>query len=970
MTSLSQSLTLSPMQPQDQQSPSSAGVRPKAILSRYLVQRLHFGYYGNKSVLSELAVRYLTARARLEFGYFVIRGRAFWNVLAEDLVEERQDMNLTVPTNREREGRDTKSGERNDSQRRQWQLLHLQQQARQGQNQGQGDDNDPSVYKDDDPDSVEQRQKIMRGHQRCEEREEELLMLEAVKYLNRKCPELLGTLMADIATSLSSSAASAASTMTMSERQAAASHWRCVALSQLVESQADLGDETLAHIPPTPFLTRRKDRRWMESLQQPPAHLLKLQDSNGQARFCGNMRMIQDDARLFQTASGLFEGLPTYPRKWRGPVNNIIDGPLSYSPEILKCLIFDYGYMPLPDDDADRKMHFKGGDRAATGDTDGFPSDGSHVVNKRNMKGAGTSIWYFYELQPAELVVSFLMHRAPEALDWLFERGFELMIQTDPNGPGISRTLLLQCCLPNCHAMVRHVFQAPTGSPCMQPSLIAITAKTELLGRVGKPARIQFQQEDFAQVIKGVASTHLEKTLKLMMEFGMEVSIVQDRLFELLQVPGGLSPTDVEEATLHILFVHCTEHAKPLVSAAASEPSLGTIELVNRAIQQSFEVQMGPVEEMDQEWKFMFEETIMNFRQAQLIVHPHVSNWILASLEPEHIAFQICFDHALLEALSKIAEWNTVQLKRLRKWVKNQENEASMKSIVDGRQWEEMKKRLVVDRDMDTDVSVQRETLHGRIGLDIEWTTNRRIARDNPEIVANVPKGDVMISVSDDNRLQLDNGITQEFSICRQRISEDDEPDANMVVEAFLRKEAIVQEKHFIWLAMGLVTASLQGERVIDIPNSKTTGGQSQSIPVRMACSTEAYRLVCLLAFAYVRQSMLDEDDSMMSDLSSAERPYGVFDRSTVYQASIPGPVPVQVSSSSSTSSTSSSSGWVTLLPASVSKIRELEAYLNDQLGADAKLLVEILSEIECLIEKQVGEEVQSTTSDDWVNVG
>ncbi|KAF9426302.1 hypothetical protein BGZ94_006710 [Podila epigama] len=56
----------------------------RARLSRHLVQRVHYGYYGSSRDLSPNAVRYLTARARLEYGYFVIWGRAFWCITQED----------------------------------------------------------------------------------------------------------------------------------------------------------------------------------------------------------------------------------------------------------------------------------------------------------------------------------------------------------------------------------------------------------------------------------------------------------------------------------------------------------------------------------------------------------------------------------------------------------------------------------------------------------------------------------------------------------------------------------------------------------------------------------------------------------------------------------------------------------------------------------------------------------------------
>ncbi|KAI8357003.1 hypothetical protein B0O80DRAFT_446329 [Mortierella sp. GBAus27b] len=972
ITSLSQSLTLSPVQPQDQQSPTSASLRPKAHLSRYLIQRLHFGYYGTKSVLSESAVRYLTTRARLEFGYFVIRGRAFWKVLAQDLEEERQDTDLPVPMNRERDGRDTKSGDKIDSLRRQRQ--QQQQQARQGQNQGHMDDNDPGGNKDEDSTSLdpsvgsiingrrqggtntdakagqgsqeEQRQRIQRGNQKCEEREEILLMVEAVRYLERQRPELLDALMADITTYSSPIPLSAPPAPASSERQSAASLWRCVALTRLLNSQGDLDDDTLARLPPTPFLGRRKDRLWLEHLQLPPVHASKLKDSKGQAQLYGTMRMVQDDGRLFQTASGIFHNLATYPRKWPGPIHSIIDGPLSYSPEILKTLIYEYGYMPLPDDEADRKMHSKGGERATTGDHEVFPSDGSHIVNKKKTKGPGSSIWYFYEMQRVEVMVSALMYRTPEVLDWLFERGFELMPQPDARLPGISRTLLLQCCIPNCHAMVRDVFQEQSAAPRMQHSQIVFIAKTELLGCAGKPARIQFQQEDFAQVLKGMTSTHLERALKLLVDFGMDVSVVQDRLTELLQIPGGLSPLDVEEAALTTLYIHCIEHAKPTGAATSPEPSALTIELVNRAIQQAFEVEMGPLDKLDQEWKCLFEETILNFRQAQLIVHPNVSHWVMGTMDPEQVAFQICFDHALLEALSKIAEWNVGQLKRLRKWAKNPENDA-------------IKRPLVVTH-KDKDILMQDfalgDAIPGMIGLDIEWTTTDQIGQVHSTIVADVSKGIGIISVSDDKKLQLENGYPKQELLCGRRTCQVDELDTFILVEAFLSKEAIVQEKHFIWLATGLVTASLQGPRVIDIPNSKAPPGQSQSIPVRMECSPQAYLLVWMLAFAYVRQSMLDEDDIMMSDISSNSEQLGSDDSTIHTTSSASSSVPDLGSTLFSTTSTSST--WLSLLPASVSKIRELQRHLTDRLGADARLVVEILSEVEFLIKKQFGEDI------------
>lgn len=543
--------------------------RPRAKLSRYLIQRLHFGYYGDKSLFSESAVRYLTARARLEYGYFAIRGRAFWNVSQEDIDSHQQPPEEDGKS--DKEVRDKKSkGSSSRSQQ-----PHQQQQEQSGQGAGP-EGVDPTANKDDDLvaltnsesstslgrqqgsggagggtgtgskteqfDKQDQQQRMTKAHRRCEEREEILLMMEATRFCERNLPSNI--------TLESLSPASP-----IFGQLETGVYWRQVAFTKWINSAEGLSNAQLARIPPSPFLYRRVDAAWMEHMEQLPTNetpiLLPSQKSRNRAQ--QELHCAQDDARLFQIATGIFEGLATHPKKSRRPARPLIDGPFKLSLEILKSLIVDFGYLPLPEDDQQRKIHYRGGDRIPTGDEESFPSDGSHVVNRRGLKGEGTSVWYFYDIQRIEIIVVYLMFRAPEVLNWMFERGFELEPPLGPRGPTFSRTLLLQCCLPGCHAMVRHVYRPTPTAAFMNPIIIISRVNEELLGLGNKPRRVEFQRQDFVEALKGVPAIHLADSLAILTGVGMDTTVVQDRLTELLQISGGPASLDVEKSVLSML---------------------------------------------------------------------------------------------------------------------------------------------------------------------------------------------------------------------------------------------------------------------------------------------------------------------------------------------------------------------------------------------------------------------------------
>ncbi|KAF9995079.1 hypothetical protein BGZ79_000124 [Entomortierella chlamydospora] len=952
----------------DTESPLSTPPGARAILSRYLVQRLHFGYYGDKSTISESAVRYLTARARLQFGYFAIRGRAFWNVSSEDL--GLQCGGFQGLESHEQEEWDGKTGVQ-DQHRRQRPHHHQHQQQhqqeprhQQGQSQGQANDSDPSANKDEDPfslgfsdattfigrlrgrpnsdaksresDREEQRKKIIKGNKKCEEREEKLLLMEAVQYIQRSQPDMIHVFMQQLNPAETNSSSST-DPSTVSERQAAATYWTRVALTKLIDVQPDPDD--MVSVPSSPFLNRRTDALWMEYLEQPPKAILKLKDLARHTRPHGGMGMVQDDSRLFQIASGIFNDLATHPRKARKPAPTIIDGPFSYSFDVIRELVVEYGFMPLPEDDTDRKMNFSGGIRAATGEAEIFPSDGSHVA-KPGQKGEGTSIWYFYEPQRVEVMVGYLMHKAPEVLDLLFQQGFELFVQPHPGHAGLSRALLLQCCMPGCHAMVRHVYQVPSGKSIgtMAQTQVVGTVKNELMGYGNKPKRIEFQQQDFADVLKGLAPVNVETAVPIMLDLGMERTVVQNRLMELLQIPGSLAPIDIESSTLTVLFQNCI----PKTGLSTPRRLKSASEVVNLAIQLSFEIQMEPSEAIDLEWKCSFEETLLNLEQENLIVHNHVSDWILASLDPSHAGFRICFDHAVLKALLGVTEWNMAQLMRLRTWTRIQEREARTKNDKARCQWEEVKRQLLIveHENLDDQDVVMQDQADNRnlIELDIEWTTNDEVTLATSTKVDSLPKGSGTIRVGDDGCLLLDNGHLERNQILFD--PENGDPnvlDTNTRVYEFLRKGVVVEERHWVWLAMGLDTISLQGQHVVEMAGYEKLSDGGYIFPVKMACSPEAYQLVWMMALAYVQQSLaLDDKDSKVelrcrNGDPSPPLPDG---RAT-------SPIPLTPSSPVPQSACSF-------------KIREVQRMLTDRLGEEAGLVVKILSELEVDLEKQV----------------
>ncbi|KAG0206825.1 integrin alpha FG-GAP repeat-containing protein 2 [Mortierella sp. GBA30] len=1063
--------------------------RVSAILSRHLVQRLHLGYYGNKRVLSEPAVRYLTARARLEYGYFVIRGRAFWNINHEDVEASLRGMNLPLASvNRERDGRDKKSAaggnvrvergaavvgggdeesllaqglqQNHGSSQEQDQQQPLQQiQTQEGSSL---EDNDIGGIKDDDPysiayaeavaivgsglgssiegrtgvaDQAEQRRRVVVANHHCEEREEELLMLEAVRYCERCQPVLILTF-----DQIPAASSTASTTMSeSSERQAAAEYWRRVACTSLIDSQTDMDTEDLITIPPSPFLRRRVDSSWMKRLQKSPILSLHSNEHSDQDSLLGRMRMVQDDERLFQISSGIFDGLATYPKKWKTPIPNIIDGPLSLSLDTLKTLIFEYGYIPLPEDDQDRKAHYKGGDRVRSGDTLVFPSDGTHVVNKRGLKGRGTSIWYFYDLQRIEIMIVYLIHRIPQVLDWLFECGFELQVPSSEGVPGISPVLLLQCCIPGCHAMVRHLYKASsTDSFSMPASVAVVTVLRELLGCIRKPKRIEFRRQDFAEVLRGLPPTQISDSLNIMIDLGMEPSVLQDRFQELLRIPGGPSPVIVDKTLLSALFLKCMQASKPSLIPATQDPlcameditptSLGqadnrsnsnndfgstgrrarpnllsTTDLINNTIQQTFEIQMDMSDVQDKEWRKAFEDTLLHFKQEAWIVNPRVSDWILASLDASEPAFRTCFDHALMETLLELLEWNDQQVRRLQRWCESKEMEARSRSMMGGRHpWEEVKDQVLVvrqnqersnDRILDEDelmLEAEEESFDGTrnsIGLDIEWTTNDQIILETASTVADLPGGSEIVRLSADDYLLLDNGcLDQELLLCDQKAVDGGcSLETNKKVHEYLRKGAIVEEKHLVWLALGLVTVSFSGRRVVEVHsqphrNNKEhyqhqhhhrhhhhhqTRREDTSIPIKMACSPEAYQLVWILASAFIRQAILLEYKQVLFGSDAAMS--GTTAEHSVFRKSLEDDEGRDPSFSQSATTTAATAKPFTsaspsrspplspaLLPSSVFMVREMQHLLRKRLGNDAWLMVEILSEIEDDIEERV----------------
>ncbi|KAF9962342.1 hypothetical protein BGZ72_007395 [Mortierella alpina] len=1124
----------------DNQSPPAPVPRPRAVLSRHIIQRLHFGYYGNKQTLSESAVRYLTARARLEYGYFVIRGRAFWNISHEDMDDPAHGHDLSaVAAAAAPAGRDKKAtargagvsiglGGQQQAPLRQgspWTLQardqdpqQQQHHQQQGQAQGSIEDNDAGGVKEDDPYSIayaaspalvgggfggvgvegragvedeeEQGRRIALANQRCEEREEKHLLLEAVRYCERCQPD-----MAVVFDSTATTFSPITPATVSSERKAAAEYWRRVAYTSTIESEAKMDTDDLVTIPPSPFLGRRVDATWMKRLQQSPVSSMQHNDHRDLSYLLTRMRMVQDDARLFQIASGIFDGLATYPKKGKKPVPSIIDGPLTLSLSTLRTLIFEYGYIPFPEDDQDRKMHYKGGARAHWGAEFEFPSDGSHVVNKRGLKGQGTSIWYFYDLQRTETMVVYLMHKAPEVLDWLFETGFELQIQFGSGTLGVSAALLLQCCIPGFHAMVRHVYKLSSTASYVMPLPVGIaTVQRELLGTGEKPKRIELRREDFVEVLKRVPSAHLGDALNILSDLGMDKTVVQDRLVELLQVPGGTSPMMVEKAHLSALsdlkFLKCMQASKPFlalsneeslfamedIGAISTEPvdsasnnnnsnnngnnddndndsnnnndhhhtGLGfhsTMEphklssakgLVNSAIQQAFEIHMDLSTAQDPEWKIAFEDTLSNLKLESWIVHPQVSDWVLATMGGSEPAFQTCFDHAVMEALQELLNWNNQQIWRLERWCQTMENESRSRTIMGGRHpWEEVKSKVLhrrqpeedghnslrnASKDEDQDEFMEDASqglLDGRselIGLDIDWTTNDHIILNTFSTVADMPGGSEIVRVSGDGLLLLDNGcLDQELLLCEQQTEDDVYAlETNVKVYDYLRKGAVVEEKHLVWLALGLATATYRGREVAHIVSrrqrhrhhhhhhqhqhqhhysrqhhhqkrqqqqqqQRQRQRQSQRqdsnvpavIPVKMACSPEAYQLVWMLASTFIRQALSRESEQVL-DLGYEQLLTGLqtaapsMTRDNGQGAGMEdlrsdnSPLPAPTAPFMTLGSISRSPP-LSPAPLSMSMImvQEIQAFLTSHLGPDAWLMNEILSEIEDDIEER-----------------
>ncbi|KAG0027903.1 hypothetical protein BGZ81_005181 [Podila clonocystis] len=835
----------------------------KARLSRYLVQRLHLGYYGSRQDLSENTVRYLTARARLEFGYFVIWGRAFWNVSQEDV----QDL-----------GRKS---------------------------------------------AAEEKQRIARENQRCEEREERLLLLEAARFSARR-PGYWKVQEQELVDSTFDTGFSF-------RRVAAARHWRQVALSYFADPEDPeiQGKEASDRYPPSPFLTRLGDDRWMEKIQSLAITTIPLKSPtsitvrpSGKASEQENLAKVLDDCRLFQIASGIFDGQAT---SGRDKSSKQVDEPLAFSPDVLEALIVDFGYMPLPEDDFDRRRHHVGGNRVHLGGGKRFPDDELHCARQKLRHG---SIWRYYEIQRLEVMTAYLMYKAPEMLDILFDHGFQFTIRPGVEHPeteypiqvldsktssstlGISPALLLQCCLPRCYSMLRNIQKAlANGQDIMTPAQVVSKVKRELMGVHG---------------------------------------------------PLSVSPID----------------------------------LVNRTIQENFELDMDLTDIRDVSWRLMFEETVQNLRLQRWIVHPRVSDWILETFEPIQSSFQTCFDHAVLEALLEILDWNQSQVRRLQVWTQRQEDEATVKSSKQSKLWKDIKEGLVVKRSTNPFGSKRgRKSNHYGCGknrhnsysnnyndrssedtimLDIEWTTGQQVSHATQSILANLPRGSDMVRVSDDGYLMLDNGcLDHELLLYDTRPPEGGANgvtergvslDSNARVSEYLDRGAVVQEKHLLWLALGLVTESFHGHVVAISKPTRATGTGASSprqamakmdtIPVRMACSPDAYQLVWMLVSSFVRQSMNNGDVSPSASNSALSTASEASTTLAIISDSLGGD-----GSFSCTTTTDTASPPTSPMPVSQSscaaRMRAMQTMVQQRVGyGEAKLFVEILSEIEDEVEE------------------
>ncbi|KAG0097150.1 hypothetical protein BGZ93_003310 [Podila epicladia] len=974
---------LSPLEPTSllpplQDSPQSQARRGpwKARLSRYLVQRLHLGYYGSRQDLSENTVRYLTARARLEFGYFVIWGRAFWNVSQEDVQDSgRSQLDRESEKRQGRkalrvgEGDVLVKDEGNSNNNSGWIM----------RNYGAGDDTTTTAATTTTSSraesAAEEKQRIAQENQRCEEREERLLLLEAARFSARR-PSCWNVQEQELADSTFDTGFSF-------RRVAAARHWRQVALTYFADPEDPeiQGKEASDRYPPSPFLTRLGDDRWMEKIQSLAITIIPLKSpTSTTARPTGktagqeNLAKVLDDCRLFQIASGIFDGQAT---SGRDKASKQVDEPLTISPDVLEALIVDFGYMPLPEDDFDRRRHHLGGNRVYLGDGKRFPDDELHCARLKLRHG---TIWRYYEIQRLEVMTAYLMYQAPDVLDILFDRGFQFTIRhragehpkteileiehpgTDypkieypdqdldskksSSTLGISPALLLQCCLPRCYSMLRNIQKTySSGQDLLPPSLVVSKIKRELMGVHGKPKRITFRREDFVKVLGGLPCPTLVEfkgNLSILMDLGMEISVVQDRLVELIQIPGGVAASDVERIALSALLSALTvdwtlgtscdcakassstgspipglanlPHPHPLAYSVSSNSgtngqgplSVSPTDLVNRTIQENFELDMDLTDIRDLSWRLMFEETVQNLRLQRWIVHPRVSDWILETFEPIHSSFRTCFDHVVLEALLEISNWNQSQIKRLQVWAQRQEDEVKIKSSKQSKLWKDIKEGLVVERGKNAFGSKRgRKSDHygggkhrhngynnnqnndpsseDTIMLDIEWTTGQQVSHATQSVLASMPRGSDMVRVSDDGYLMLDNGcLDHELLLYDTQPLEEGANgaapergslDSNERVSEYLNRGAVVQEKHLVWLALGLVTESFHGHAAAILKRTRKAGtgallspklpvAKVDTIPVRMACSPEAYQLVWMLVSSFVRQSMNNGDVS------------------------------------------------------------------------------------------------------------
>lgn len=392
----------------------------------------------------------------------------------------------------------------------------------------------------------------------------------------------------------------------------------------------------------------------------------------------------------------------------------------------------------------------------------------------------------------------------------------------------------------------------------------------------------------------------------------------------------------------------------------------------------------------DVSWRLMFEETVQNLRLQRWIVHPRVSDWILETFEPAQSSFRTCFDHAVLEALLEISDWNQAQVKRLQAWTQRQEDDAWIKSSKQSKLWRDVKEVLMVEKggrkgDFGSKRGHKSHHYSGAkhrghntnysedtIMLNIEWTTGQQVSHATQSILANMPKGSDMVRVSDDGYLMLDNGCLDHELLLydtRPPVGEvvaserGGSLDSNARVCEYLNRGAVVQEKHLIWLALGLVTESFHGQAATISKRARTTGAMlspkqpakaDSTIPVRMACSPEAYQLVWMLASSFVRQPLNNNGDVSPSTSNSALSTTAEVSTLAIGSGQTNGE-----DDSSSSSVMDTTSPPTSPVPVSSSgcaaRMRALQTMMQQRVGhEEAKLFVEILSEIEDEVEELV----------------